>query len=247
VLVPLPQKERFMLTLYSYPDLFGVADNNPFGLKVFAFMRLLGLDFEHRHVLDTSLAPRGQLPYLVDGDDTIGDSDSIIAHLTRRDDLRIDRALSQGQLNLDFMVRRTLDDLYWTMSFSRWRDERFWPSFRDAVLAAHADVRASDLEAAREYNRLRYHYQGIGRYQPEQIYARGIDDLRVVADLLGETGYVFGPDPATVDAAIYGFVANIYFYEIDTPLKQYVLSRPALVRHCEAIHRRIGTPVRVSS
>lgn len=236
-----------MLTLYSYPDLFGVADNNPFGLKVFAFMRLCGLDFEHRHVLDISLAPRGQLPYLVDGDDTIGDSDSIIAHLTRRYDLRIDRALSPGQLNLDFMVRRTLDDLYWTMSFSRWRDERFWPSFRDAVLAAHTDVRASDLEAAREYNRLRYHYQGIGRYEPEQIYARGIDDLRVVADLLGDTGYVFGPDPATVDAAIYGFVANIYFYEIDTPLKQYVLSRPALVRHCEAIHQRIGTPVRVSS
>jgi glutathione S-transferase len=243
----MPQKECFMLTLYSYPDLFGVADNNPFGLKVFAFMRLSGLNFEHRHVLDTSLAPRGQLPYLVDGDDTIGDSDSIIAHLTRRYDLRIDRALSPGQLNLDFMVRRTLDDLYWTMSFSRWRDERFWPSFRDAILAAHSDVCASDLEAAREYNRLRYHYQGIGRYEPEQIYARGIDDLRVVADLLGDTVYVFGPDPAAVDAAIYGFVANIYFYEIDTPLKRYVLSRPALVRHCKAIHRRIGTPTGESS
>ncbi|WP_027800102.1 glutathione S-transferase family protein [Paraburkholderia dilworthii] len=230
-----------MLTLYSYPDLFGVADNNPFGLKVFAFMRLCGLAFDHRHVLDTSLAPRGQLPYLLDGEHTIGDSDSIIDHLTRQYDLDIDRALSRKQLNLDFMIRRTLDDLYWTMSFSRWRDERFWPSFRDAVLAAHPDVQANDLEAAREYNRLRYHYQGIGRSELEAIYARGIEDLRVVADTVGDTGYVFGRDPATVDAAIYGFVANIYFYEIDTPLKQYVLSRPALVHHCEAIHERIGT------
>ncbi|MGA8226553.1 MAG: glutathione S-transferase family protein, partial [Xanthobacteraceae bacterium] len=25
-----------MLTLYSYPELFGVADNNPYGLKIFA-------------------------------------------------------------------------------------------------------------------------------------------------------------------------------------------------------------------
>ncbi|MBT2794765.1 glutathione S-transferase family protein [Paraburkholderia strydomiana] len=229
-----------MLTLYSYPDLFGVADNNPFGLKVFAFMRLCGLAFEHRHVLDTSHAPRGQLPYLVDGDDTIGDSDSIIAHLTRQYDLDIDRALSRTQLNVDYMVRRTLDDLYWSMSFSRWRDERFWPSFRDAVLAAHPAIQANVLEAAREYNRLRYHYQGIGRYEPEQIYARGIGSLRVVADMLGDTSYVFGGDPATVDAAIYGFVANIYFYQIDTPLKQYVLSRPALVHHCQAIHDRIG-------
>jgi glutathione S-transferase len=111
---------------------------------------------------------------------------------------------------------------------------------------AHSDVCASDLKAAHEYNRLRYHYQGIGRYELEQIYARGIDDLRVAAGLLGDTGYVFGPATAAVDAAIYGFVANIYFYEIDTPLKRYVLSRPALVRHCEAIHQRIGKPGRLS-
>ena len=29
-----------MLTLYSYPELFGVADNNGYGLKVFAFLKL---------------------------------------------------------------------------------------------------------------------------------------------------------------------------------------------------------------
>ena len=27
-----------MLTLYSYPTLFGVADNNGYGLKVYAFL-----------------------------------------------------------------------------------------------------------------------------------------------------------------------------------------------------------------
>ena len=31
-----------MITLYSYPELFGVADNNGYGLKVFAFLRLNG-------------------------------------------------------------------------------------------------------------------------------------------------------------------------------------------------------------
>ena len=32
-----------MITLFSYPELFGVADNNPYGLKVFAFLRLCNL------------------------------------------------------------------------------------------------------------------------------------------------------------------------------------------------------------
>jgi hypothetical protein len=32
-----------LLTLYSYPRLFGVADNNGYGLKVFAFLKLTGV------------------------------------------------------------------------------------------------------------------------------------------------------------------------------------------------------------
>jgi glutathione S-transferase len=161
-----------VLTLHSYPGLFGVADNNPFGLKAYAFMRLCGLHFEHRHILDASHAPRGQLPYLLDGDKVVGDSDAIIDHLRRRYRPRIDLGLSESQKNLDVLVRRMLDDLYWPMSYSRWRDDRFWPAFRDALLA------------------------------------------------------------------IYGFVANIYFFDIDTPLKRFVEARPDLVRHCRAMHAR---------
>ncbi|MEJ1977806.1 MAG: hypothetical protein WDN49_18560 [Acetobacteraceae bacterium] len=37
------------------------------------------------------------------------------------------------------------------------------------------------MEAAREYNFKRYHYQGIGRYEPPLAYARGIADLSVLA------------------------------------------------------------------
>ena len=65
-----------MLTLYSYPRLFGVADNNGYGLKVFAFLRLTKTPFVHEHIFDASAAPRGQLPYIVDDGETVGDSDT---------------------------------------------------------------------------------------------------------------------------------------------------------------------------
>ncbi len=51
-----------MITLYSYPELFGVADNNGYGLKVYAFLKLAGVPFTQEHVFDASKAPRGQLP-----------------------------------------------------------------------------------------------------------------------------------------------------------------------------------------
>jgi glutathione S-transferase len=225
-----------MLILFSYPDLCGVADNNPYGLKVYAFLKLCNLAFRHEHILDASNAPRGQLPYLVDGDETIGDSDAIIARVIQKYGLTIDGGLTSSQRDTDLLVRRMLDDLYWVMSFSRWKDERFWPLFRDLILRSHAGVPLDALEKAREFNFKRYHYQGIGRYKPDDAYARGIADLKVLANLLPTSGFLFGAKPSSVDAGIYGFVANIYFYEIDTPLKEFVISQPNLVAHCRSIH-----------
>jgi glutathione S-transferase len=230
-----------MLTLYSYPELFGVADNNPFGLKVFAFLKLTGVAFRHEHILDAKAAPRGQLPYIVDDGRHVGDSDTIIAHLIDKYRLPIDSALTQAQRDTDLMIRRTLDDLYWVVSYSRWKDPQFWPLFRDAMLAAHPSLTVEGMEAAQTFNFQRYHYQGIGRYEPEDVYTRGIADLTAMASLIGERGFLFGPQPTSIDAGIYGFVANIYFYDIDTPLKQFVASHRNLVRHCNAIQQAVRT------
>lgn len=75
-----------MVVLYSYPQLFGLPDNNPFGLKVDSFLRLAQIPYQHEHILDTKNAPRGQLPYLVDGDKTVTDSNRIISYLTEQYD-----------------------------------------------------------------------------------------------------------------------------------------------------------------
>ena len=225
-----------MITLYSYPTLFGVADNNGYGLKVCAFLRLARLPFQHEHVFDASAAPRAQLPYIVDDGQAIGDSETIIAHLIGKYQLKIDAALGARERTMNLLVTRLLDDLYWVMSYSRWKDERFWPLFRDALLREHASLTEEGLSKAREFNFQRYHFQGIGRYAPDEVYARGLADLQVIADLIPAEGFINGTAATSVDASVYGFIANIQFYDIDTPLKQFVSSRKNVVRHCLAIH-----------
>ena len=86
-----------MITLYSYPPLFGVADNNGYGLKVFVFLKLAGAPFQHEHIFDASKAPRGQLPYIVDGGEPVGDSDTIIAHVIRKHGVTMDDGLTRAQ------------------------------------------------------------------------------------------------------------------------------------------------------
>ena len=138
-----------MLTLYSYPTLFGVADNNGYGLKVFAFLKLTGVSFRHEHIFDASQAPRSQLPYIVDGDDTVGDSETILAYVTQKYRLTIDAALSPAQRTTNLLIIRTLDDLYWVMSYSRWKDRRYWHAFRDAMLREHPILTEEGSQGAR--------------------------------------------------------------------------------------------------
>ena len=71
---------------------------------------------------------------------------------------------------------------------------------------------------------------------------RGLDDLQVLAHLLPASGYLHGAKPTSIDAGIYGFIANIYFYDIATPLTQFVVAHPNLVRHCNAIHTAVTAP-----
>jgi glutathione S-transferase len=229
-----------MLTLYSYPTLFGVADNNGYGLKVFAFLRLAGVPFRHEHIFDASKAPRGQLPYIVDGNDTVGDSEAIVGFVTQKYRLTIDAALNPSQRTTNLLITRMLDDLYWVMSYSRWQDQRFWPAFRAALLREHPNLTEDGLAKAQAFNHQRYYYQGIGRFDPDAAMARGVADLGALAALIPSQGYLHGAKPTGIDAAIYGFIANIYFYDIDTPLKQFVVAHENIVRHCRAIHEAVN-------
>jgi glutathione S-transferase len=154
--------------------------------------------------------------------------------------LRIDSGLNDSQRTMAHFVRRTLDDLYWVMSYSRWKDAQYWPLFRDEMLRTHSILSESSMESAQKYNFERYHYQGIGRYEPEDVYARGIADLRAIASLMPEQGFLFGSEPSSIDAGIYGFIANIHFFRIETPLKRFVDAEPKLVRHCHAIHAAVS-------
>src|ERR1700743_777013 len=231
-----------MLTLYSYPPLFGVADNNGYGLKVFAFLKLAGVPFRHEHIFDAAKAPRGQLPYIVDGDDVVGDSETILAYVTEKYGVTLDAALTPAQRTTNLLVTRMLDDLYWVMSYSRWKDDRYWQQFRDALMREPSILTVEDLNKAKDFNPPPYYYQGIGLFEPDAAMARGLADLAALAELIPADGYVHGSRPTSIDAGIYGFVANIYFYDINTPLKQFVTAHDNIVRHCRAIHEAVNKP-----
>src|SRR5262249_58891431 len=111
-----------------------------------------------------------------------------------------------------------------------------------ALIREHPSLTEAGLRKAQEFNFQRYHFQGIGRYAPEAAYRRGLADLQVLANLVPARGYLHGAKPTSIDAGIYGFIANIHFYAIHTPLKQFVSAYATLERHCEAMRTAVSSP-----
>lgn len=73
------------------------------------------------------------MPYAEDDGETVGDSEAILAHVRRGSGVRLDDDLTARERD----TVRLLDDLYWVMSYSRWKDEAFWPQFSAALKARH--------------------------------------------------------------------------------------------------------------
>jgi hypothetical protein len=63
----------------------------------------------------------------------------------------------------------------------------------------HPSLTREGLLKAREFNCQRYHFQGIDRYAPDAAYARGIANLKVLANLIPGSGYLHGPQPTSID------------------------------------------------
>ncbi|MCW8416707.1 glutathione S-transferase family protein [Fluoribacter dumoffii] len=215
-----------MIILYSYPELFGLPDNNPFGLKVDTFLRLTHINYQQEHIVNIQNAPRGQLPYLDDAGQIITDSNNMLHYLQQKY-VNIDLKLTEKQRNLHFLITRMLDNhLYWVMSYSRWQDDQFWPLFKAEFLKQLPELSETSLEQIRKYNIEKYHYQGIGRYFPKDIYQSGIDDLQAILHILEDKEFIFGSSIHTLDACCYGFLANIVYLNIETPLKEFILDTP---------------------
>ena len=156
--------------------------------------------------------------------------------MTRKYQLQIDTELGVQERRLNLLVTRLLDDLYWVMSYSRWQDDRFWPSFQAAFLRHHPNLTETALAKAAPSISNAIIFKGSADTRRTKPMRVACADLNVLDEIISDHAFVHGAQPTSIDAGIYGFIANIYFYDIETPLKRFVRSREKLERHCLAIY-----------
>jgi glutathione S-transferase len=226
-----------VIELHEFPAAWGI-NQSPFCLKVEAYLRLAGIAYRPVATLPFK-APRGKLPFIVDGERRIPDSGHIIEHLRRSATVDLDAGLDAAQRALGHLIRRTCEEsLYFVILHSRWLDDAGWAVCRPVFFAAlPPGLRALVPRVARRSVRRSLRGQGYGRHSPEQIYALGAADLAAIDTMLGDRAFAVLDRPTSFDAVLYAFLASILRPPIETPLKAAARQRPSLERYVARLER----------
>jgi glutathione S-transferase len=236
----LPVVEAPLIELHQFPPAWGL-NPSPFCLKVEVYLRLAGIPYRPVAALPFR-APRGKLPFIVDGVRRLPDSGHIVEHLRRRAPADIDAGLAEGQRALGHLMRRTCEEsLYFVFLHSRWIDERGWVATRPALFAGlPAGLRQAIPSLARRGVRKSLRAQGYGRHAPEEIYALGAADLAALRAQLGDRAFAVADRPTSFDAVLYAFLVNILRPPVETPLKECAQGYPELADYAARVDHALA-------
>ncbi len=212
---------------------YGVASFSPFCLKLQAYLRLTGIPYRAVNARDTSKAPTGKMPYIIDGSQTVGDSGRIISHLKNKSQKDPDTGLTRQQRAQSLALTRLLEEHFaWTMVYSRWLDPDNAGTLKKVFFGKiPTPIRLVVVPMLVRRVRRSLWGQGIGRHDKATIYQMGCDDLDALADALGNQDYFFGDTPTTIDTVAYGFLANLLNTPFTSPLQNHARKHATLVAY----------------
>jgi glutathione S-transferase len=221
-----------MIQLFAFPPAFGLPSPGPFAMKTEIHLKMAGLAYELRFEGYAS-APKGKLPYIVDGENVVADSTFIRLYLERRYAIDFDDGYDDWQRSHAWTIERMVEDqLYWAMVHSRWAvDENF------AKGPAHFFDRLPDdvQDTARQKQRnavLGYlNGQGLGRHTVGEITELAEIGYRSLANLLGDKPYVLGDRPCGADASIFAQLASVLTPFFDSSVREVAAAQHNLVAY----------------
>lgn len=227
-----------MLKLFQFERTWNIPNLSPFCCKIETYLRMAGIEHDIKPTLPMS-APKGKLPYISDNGKTLGDSHFIIEYLkSAYHDL--DSGLTRKELAISTALQRLLEEhLFWVALYSRWQytDEN-WQINKKAIFGPLPPI-IRDIAAS--FTRKKIQWQiyghGMGRHQAEEVFALGKQDIDALATYLDDKPYFFGTQPTTLDASAFGLLINISGCPIESPLKEYTLTKENLTAYNERIMR----------
>jgi glutathione S-transferase len=229
-----------MIKLIQFPRAFGLPNPSPFCIKVEVLLKMAGLAYECEFAANPGKGPKGKLPAIMDDGELIGDSEIIRWHLERKYGVDFDKGLAPGERAIGHAFARMAEErTYWVVVYSRWIEDANWPVFRDTLFRGMPGVvrRLIGPQIRKRVGRM-LRAQGLGLHTRDEIYAMAVADVEAIGAQLGAKPFLLGPEPTSVDAAVWPAIIGVLVPPLESPLKQAIQRHPALVEYTERMRAR---------
>lgn len=223
-----------MITLYGIGPGFGLPEISPYVTKTEVHLRMAGLNYVKRQAMpDTS--PKGQLPYIDDGERRVADSTFIRLHLEQAHKFDFDAALDERQRAEAWAIERMIENHFnWAFVYTRWMmPENFAKGPAHFFDGAPEDVR--DALRADVQRRVGENMRigGLARHTPQEITELGSRSLSALSMLLGWKPYLMGDKPCGTDAIAFASLAGLMTPFFNSPLRERALEFSNLVAYVD--------------
>ena len=209
------------ILLFQPGRAFGVPNPSPFCIKLETWLRMAELPYRVKLCVDPRKGPNGKIPFVEIDGRRLGDSELIIAELSGRFGIDLDKGLDATDRAAAHAFQRMIEEhLYWIAVYGRWMEDGPFEVLKRAFFGKLPPVmRQIAPVIIRRSVRKTFHAQGLGRHERAVVYAKANADLTAISGWLGKKPYLMGDAPRTVDAAAYGVLASIIDAELDTPVR----------------------------
>jgi glutathione S-transferase len=233
------EQEYEMLKLYVFGPFFDLPDGSPFCIKAMILMKMSGLPFTEDRMA-FSKAPKGKAPYLADGNKIIADSHFLLRHLEVHHGADFSCGYGTAELAKGWAVARMLEEHFYFLSMGiRWlNDENFYKGPYQFFAAAPAPIRPLVARIVRGKIRKTQHLQGLGRHSLEERIELAKGDIDAVEAMLADSEYFLGNVPSGVDASVCGFLWAAGTPYFNSPIGDYIRSRPKLTAYISRMAAR---------
>lgn len=232
-----------MITLFTFPEAFGLRNVSPFCLKVEMALSYLDIDFEIALESDPRKGPKDKLPFIISDDGaTIDDSELILQHLDAITNGGLYGQLTPQEIAVGTAFIRLVDDhLYWMLVASRWLEDDWFPNVRKGFFSNLPPLLGPLVaNMARRQMRKTYHLHGLGRHSKAQQEWFAQRDLQAIESVVSKEQYIIGRRLTVFDFGVASLLAGILDNRPETWLTKLAQAYPALTEYAERVQEDVG-------
>lgn len=227
------------IKLFQFPRMFAIPNVSPYCCKLETWLRIARVPYEIVDTPDPRKGPKGKLPFIEDGGVRVADSSLIVDHLVRTRGVDPDARLDATQRSIALLVQRSLEEHYgFVLAYTHVLRDEGWHHTRARFDSVPAIIRPLVGSLVRGRVKKMLWKQGVLRHSHEDIVEAALRDWRAVLTILGDHPFFFGDEPTGLDAIVFGFLATSVLTPIDSPIRDFLRSQPALVTYAERMRAR---------